>query len=133
MKYKNILLVNDDSDHAEDFVTALNAINQKIISSVESSALEALKKLRGSKLAPDMIFLDYHMPYFDGTEFLKLLRDIKALRKIPVILYSKHSGGMLKDSLDTFKGVQFLKKQGNFSKLTEVLRNVIVPEQSVKK
>ena len=77
MKYRNILLVDDDTDDAEIFVTALHAINNKIKYSVENNALEALKKLQDLKLSPDVIFLDYHMPYLDGTEFLKLLRGVK--------------------------------------------------------
>ncbi|MCP2029717.1 DNA-binding NtrC family response regulator [Flavobacterium sp. HSC-32F16] len=133
MKYRNILLVDDDTDETEIFVMAVNAINQKIKYSVENNALDALKKLQNSKLSPDIIFLDYHMPYLDGTEFLKLLRDVKELKKIPVVLYSGHSGTMLKDAEDKFKKVQFLKKQGDFKKLIELLRGIIMPEESAKK
>ncbi|MTH15867.1 response regulator [Flavobacterium sp. LC2016-01] len=133
MKYKNILLVHDDTDDAEIFVSLLKAINQKIRSSVESSALEALKKLQDSKLTPDIIFLDYHMPYLDGTEFLKLLRDIKGLKKIPVVLYSRHPEVMMLEAIAKFKKVQFLKKHGNFLKLFELLQKIILPEKSLKK
>ncbi|MCD0466057.1 response regulator [Flavobacterium sp. ENC] len=127
MKYKNILLVNDVNDDAETFVLVLNAINHKIISSVEGSALEALKKLRDSKLAPDIIFLDYNMLYFDGIGFLKLLRDIKGIKKIPVVLYSRNSGHMLEETMTKFKRVQFLKKRANFTKLFKSLQKIIIP------
>lgn len=133
MKYRNILLVDDDTDDAEIFVTALQTINNKIKYSVENNALEALKKLQHSKLSPDMIFLDYHMPYLDGTEFLKLLRSIKELKKIPVVLYSGHSGTLLKEAVDKFKKVQFLKKHENFRKLTELLNDIITLETATKK
>lgn len=52
--FKNILLVNDINDDAETFVLVLNAISNKIRSTVEESALEALKKLQDSKLSPDI-------------------------------------------------------------------------------
>lgn len=133
MKYKNILLVNDDNDHSEIFVSVLNAINHKIRSTVEDSALEALKKLQDSKLSPDIIFLDYNMTYLDGTGFLKLLRNIEGLSKIPVVLYSRNSGAMLKDAMDKFKRVHFLKKRTNFRKLFESLQKIITLEKSVKK
>ncbi|MBW1654591.1 response regulator [Flavobacterium quisquiliarum] len=133
MKYRNILLVDDDTDDAEIFVTALHAINNKIKYSVENNALEALKKLQDLKLSPDVIFLDYHMPYLDGTEFLKLLRGVKELKNIPVVLYSGHSGTLLKEAIDKFKKVQFLKKQGNFRKLTELLNDIITIETETKK
>ncbi|KUJ59096.1 response regulator [Flavobacterium sp. ANB] len=133
MKYKNILLVNDINDDAETFVLVLNAIHHKIRSSVEGSALEALKKLQDSKLSPDIIFLDYNMLYLDGTGFLKLLRDIKSLKRIPVVVYSRNSGLMLDEGMTKFKRVQFLKKHSNFRKLFKSLQKIIMPDKSEKK
>ncbi|AXB58098.1 response regulator [Flavobacterium fluviale] len=133
MKYRNILLVNDTNDDAEIFVLVLNAISDKIRSSVESSALEALKKLQDSKLAPDIIFLDYNMPYLDGSGFLKLLRDIKGLKRIPVVLYSRDSGLMIEEAMTKFNGVQFLKKRTNFRKLFKSLQNIIISEKPEEK
>lgn len=133
MRYKNILLVQYDTDDAEVFVSIFNAINHKIRSSLENSALKALKKLQDSKLSPDIIFLDYNMPYLDGTEFLKLLRGIKGLKRIPVVLYSRNSGVMEQDALAKFKRVQFLKKHRDFLKLFELLQKIIVSEKSLKK
>ena len=133
MKYKNILLVNDNKDDAENFVSVLNAINHQIGSTVEKSALKAIKKLKDSKLTPDIIFLDYNMPYFDGSAFLQLLRDIKGLKKIPVILYSQKSGVIMQDTLEKFKGVQFLKKSTNFRKLFESLQKIVMTKKSLDK
>ena len=133
MKYKNILLVNDINDDAETFVLVLNAIHHEIKSSVESSALEALKKLQDSKLLPDIIFLDYNMPYLDATGFLKLLRDIKGLKGIPVVLYSRNSGLMLEEVMSKFKGVQFLKKSANFKKLFKSLQKIMISDKSERK
>jgi len=129
MKYKNILLVNDIKNDAENFVLVLNAINHEIRSSVESSALEALKKLQDAKLAPDIIFLDYNMVYLDGIGFLKLLRNIKGLKRIPVVLYSRNSGIMLEQAMTKFKRVQFLKKHTNFRKLFKSLQKIIMCEK----
>ena len=129
MKYKNILLVNDIKNDAENFVLVLSAINHEIRSSVESSALEALKKLQDAKLAPDIIFLDYNMLYLDGIGFLKLLRNIKGLKRIPVVLYSRNSGIMLEQAMTKFKRVQFLKKHTNFRKLFKSLQKIIMCEK----
>jgi len=133
MKYKNVLLVNDINDDAETFVLVLNAINTKIRSSVEGSALEALKKLKDSKLSPDIIFLDYNMLDLDGTGFLKLLRNIKGLKRIPVVLYSRNSGHMLEEAMTKFKRVQFLKKHTDFKKLFKSLQKIIIAEKSENK
>ena len=49
------------------------------------------------------------------------------------MLYSGHSGTLLKEAIDKFKKVQFLKKQGNFRKLTELLNDIITIETETKK
>lgn len=127
MRYRNILLVNAENDDAENFALVLGAISHKIKSSVETSALEALKKLQCSALSPDIIFLDHDMRYFDGDTFLTLLRDIKGLKSIPVVLYSRNSTAMLQEVMVKFKGVQFLKKRTDFKKLFKSLQKVIIP------
>lgn len=125
MAYKNILLVDDDPDDAEIFIMALNAIDEKIKGSVESNALDALKKLKEKAKLPDIIFLDYYMPYLDGSEFLTLLREIKGFEKIPVILYSGQSAASLKSVTDDFKNVRFLKKNSDFKKIIRSLKEII--------
>jgi len=127
MKYRNILLVDDDTEDAEIFGIAVNALNPKIKYSVKNNALDALKMLQELKKFPDIIFLDYHMPYLDGSEFLKLLRDVKGLEKIPVVLYSGHSGALVKDAAAKFKKVQFLKKQNSLQDLTVLLQQILEP------
>lgn len=125
MNYKNILLVDDDADDAEIFVMALAAIDAKIKSSVENNALKALKKLREAKKLPDVIFLDYYMPYLDGSEFLELLWEIKGLKKIPVVLYSGQSGSAIKEAVKKFKHLKFLKKPSNFKDVINSLQEIL--------
>jgi len=132
MGYKSILLVDDDADDAEIFASALNAISDKIKCCLENNALTALNKLKDAKLSPDIIFLDFHMPYLDGTEFLKLLRGIKELKHVPVVLYSGHSGMVLKEAAGKFKNVRYLKKHGNFRKIVELLKGILLHREDLK-
>lgn len=92
------MLVDVDDEDAELFVIALHAIDVKIQYSIRSNVFDALKMLQAPKKTPDIIFLDYHMPYLDGSEFLKLLRKMEGLEKTPVVLYSGHSGGVIRDA-----------------------------------
>ncbi|MFH6991065.1 response regulator [Flavobacterium sp. FlaQc-48] len=92
-----------------------------------------LKKLQDSKLSPDIIFLDYNMLYLNGMGFLKLLRDIKGLKRIPVVLYSRSSGLRIEEAMTKFRKVQFLKKRANFRKLFKSLQKIILAEKSEKK
>jgi len=45
MLYSNILLIDDDEDDQEIFVTALNELDSSVVCQAEHSALEALQKL----------------------------------------------------------------------------------------
>ncbi len=49
-------------------------------------ALDAIHELK-----PDLVILDLIMPYRDGYEVLRLLREKKETRKIPVIILSAKS------------------------------------------
>lgn len=119
--------MDDDADEAEIFGMALHAIDHKIKFSIQNNALDTLKMLHAPKKTPDIIFLDFYMPYLDGSEFLKLLRKIKGLETIPVVLYSGHSRSPFKDADAAFKNVQFMKKQHNLKDLTALLQQLLLP------
>jgi CheY-like chemotaxis protein len=124
MRYKNILLVDHTND-AQLFITALKAVDEKIISTVENNALQALKNLNETNSFPDLIFLDYHMPYIEGTEFLDLLRSIKGLKKVPVVFYSGHSFEAVKNAVKKQKAVWCMEKQNNLSMIAKSVKEII--------
>ncbi|GAA3757460.1 response regulator [Flavobacterium ginsengiterrae] len=133
MQYKNILLVDDDTDDTEIFQMAVASFDSNIKISIENNALKSLKKLKETTKFPDIIFLDYYMPYLDGSEFLKLLREIKGLKKIPVVLYSGQAGSAIKDVAATFKDVKFLKKKSDFRDIVDSLKSIIKSETPISK
>lgn len=52
---------------------------------------EALKKLEDPQCNPDLILLDILMPYVDGMEVLKKIKEQDRLKNIPVILLTNLS------------------------------------------
>lgn len=128
MKYKKILLVDDDLEDAEIFKMAVDAVDAKIKVSIQTNALTALNKLKQSDKFPDIIFLDYYMPYLDGSAFLKLLRQVEGLEKIPVVLYSGQSGSEVKDAGEKFNDVRFVKKKSSFRDIIDSLTEVLDSE-----
>lgn len=129
MAYRKILLVDDDAEDAEIFVMAINAIDPTIKCVVENNALDALKKLTIANKHPDVIFLDFYMPYLDGGSFLKLLREIKGLKKIPVVLYSGHFDANISEVTTRFKNIAFVEKSSSFKDIIETLK-VILDQKS---
>jgi CheY-like chemotaxis protein len=125
MKQHYILLVDDDPDDAEIFTTAVKAVDDRIKISAENNALDALKKLKDARKLPQIIFLDYYMPYLDGSEFIELLRSIKGMKKIPVVFYSGHSSEALEELTQKHKTAGFVQKQNTFAELIQSLKGIL--------
>lgn len=125
MGYKHLLLIDSNSDYAEIFTMAIKAIDSSVKFTIETNALQAFKNLNSAKKLPDIIFLDFHMPYLDRQEFLKLLHTIKGLKKIPLILYSGHSDNTITALTKNFKSLAFLEKPNNFRDIIESLQMIL--------
>lgn len=82
------LLIDDDFDDQEVFVTAAAEVNSATTCQVISDARDALQFLRRTTDLPDLIFLDINMPRMNGFEFLVELKKDERLQYIPVIFYS---------------------------------------------
>ena len=124
MGYKNILLI-DYTNGAAPFMAAINAVDEKIKSTIENNALQALKKLSETNAFPDLIFLHYHMPHMQGGEFVELLRSIKGLRKVPIVFYCGHSSEAVKNAAQKHKAVWYIEKQHNLNSITKSLKEII--------
>jgi CheY-like chemotaxis protein len=122
-KEKCCLLVEDDPEDQEFFISALRHVSSTTGCYVVSNGEEALRVLLQSDFNPDYIFTDLNMPKMGGLEFLKNLRSMERFKDIPVIIissdlseeqvrqlknlrvmeyYSKSRIGMLKDILKKY-------------------------------
>jgi DNA-binding response OmpR family regulator len=83
-KRKQVLIVDDEPS----ILKLLNFIlsKQYSIHTMESGYKAHLWLEDGN--FPDIIILDLHMPYFDGTSFLKSIKISGYYREIPVIILS---------------------------------------------
>jgi len=66
MRYKNILLIDDDDEDQEIFLSAVEEVSNSASCIAFSGATEALKKLATKDINPDVIFLDLNMPIMNG-------------------------------------------------------------------
>jgi len=81
------MIVEDDSFVMDIYRTKLEQENFKVIEAV--NGMEAMKKLRD--IQPNLILLDIIMPFMDGLEVLKKIKEDERLKNIPVILLTNLS------------------------------------------
>lgn len=88
----HILLCDDDPDDHYFFTLALNDISPPPKVTFVHSGEEMLTSLSafGEADMPQLIFLDYTLPFDGGTNYLKKLKATEDLREIPVIIQSDH-------------------------------------------
>lgn len=85
---KKIMLVEDDPFISDIYHIKLDEAGYDV--SLASNGLEVIKKLEEGEL-PDLMLLDIVMPYMDGRDVLKTMRENEAWKDIPVILLTNIS------------------------------------------
>ncbi len=120
---KTILLVDDDEDEHEIFLSALKNIcsNFHLVSADScDNALDMLKHLE-----PDYIFIDLNMPRTNGIICLQEIKKIKRLAHIPVYMYS--TGINTKEGQKALQlgAVDYLVKTNSLSTLGALLKKII--------
>lgn len=84
---KKILIVEDDAFIRD--IYQLKFTQEGFEVSTADNGLEAIKKLE--QAIPDVMLLDIVMPYMDGMEVLKKIKENEAWKKIPVIMLTNIS------------------------------------------
>ena len=92
MKYKNILLVDDDLDDRMLFEQTLGEMAPHMRMQGVENGLEMMTLLDqcADNELPDLIILDQNMPKMTGKESLVFLKANPRYKDIPVIIYSTY-------------------------------------------
>jgi DNA-binding NtrC family response regulator len=125
VNYRNILLIDDDLDDQEIFMTAVNDVFNSVMCKAMDDASDALKKLIAKELNPDVIFLDLNMPLMSGQKFLVELKKVDSLNHIPVIIFSTSSQPATIALMKELGAKEFITKPGNFDMLINLLRPLL--------
>ena len=125
MKYNKILLIDDDEDDQEIFLSALSQINTLIACTTVGNAYTALQKLVDKQLTPDVIFLDLNMPIMNGQQFLAAIKENAELKDIPVVIFSTSSHPATIQLAKKTGAMEFITKPNRFDDLLEILRSFL--------
>ena len=85
---KKILIIEDNDEIRENTAELLGLHNYDVFTAEEGGEGFELAK----KHEPDLILCDIMMPETDGRRFLKLARNDKMVREIPLIFFSAGTG-----------------------------------------
>lgn len=126
MPYKNILLIDDDSDDTQFFVEAVQEVGKESICRTALNPVKALEDLEKAEQLPDIIFLDYNMPAVNGLEFLKRMGQIERLKNIEVIVLSTPPEEVMVPWLDCHNiRVRYISKPVHMEELKQILKELL--------
>ena len=125
MTYRNIMLIEDDVDDQEFFLTAIKELTDSVIIRVLDNAKTALQILESKQNPVDLIFLDLNMPLMDGQDFLRILKKNEALNQIPVVVLSTISHPITIKYAKELGALDFITKPTKLSELKKILKLII--------
>ena len=122
---KPILLVEDDRVDAMTVQRALKELKVMNQLDIAGDGEEALAFLRDPENErPCIILLDLNMPRMNGIEFLEVIKQDQALKRIPVVVLT--TSAEEQDKVDSFSlGVAgYMVKPVDYEQFVEVVRTI---------
>lgn len=116
---KSILLVDDSNMQ----LRALNELlKQKYEVRMATSGMQALTLI--GKKKPDMIFLDYEMPGWDGKKTLEMIRELDESKDVPVVFLTGVSGQEHINAVLELKPAGYLLKPADAEMIFGIIEEV---------
>ena len=120
---KRVLVVDDNPILLR---TAKEMLDEQYQVSIAVSAEQAYKSI--SRNMPDIILLDYEMPFTNGIEVLEQLRQNATTKDIPVIFFTGSSDREVVEKLVGLKPDGYLLKPPNKKKMLSIIERTLNPE-----
>jgi two-component system chemotaxis response regulator CheY len=101
-------LIVDDSQESRFLLGRIlkKSFNTEIVEAKDGK--DALRKIPSEK--PDIVFLDYEMPFLNGKETLQAIRSNPEYKDLPVVMVTSHSERDLVRELLSYKVSGYLTK-----------------------
>ncbi|MBF4519430.1 response regulator [Flavobacterium sp. ANB] len=126
MPYKNILLIDDDSDDTQIFLDAVQAVNKEVVCRTSFNPSKAIEELTATEDLPDIIFLDYNMPAVNGLEFIQRIQQIERLKHLEIIVISTPPKEVMLPWLERNNTVvKYISKPNSIDELKQILQQLL--------
>ena len=124
---KTILFVDDDIDDRDLMAEIVQKINPSVNAVFAQNGLEAIEYLNTKKemaQLPCLIVLDLNMPFLDGKETYKKIKEELQLQAVPVIIFTSSLNPNDK-VLFTNLGVEFYTKPDDFGYYNTLISRMV--------
>ncbi|MGZ4042763.1 MAG: response regulator [Bacteroidia bacterium] len=112
-KTLHLLLANEEKSDCLMFSKALSQIPITSRLKTVHDGEELMKHLlKNTDKAPDLLFLDFNMPFKSGAECLSEIKQNKKLKNIPVVIYSTNLRGEVTSFLYEQGAHYYIQKVG---------------------
>ena len=118
-----IVIIEDDTDDCEIFDAAIKQISAAIQLECSNDCVDILNKLES--FAPQLIFIDLHLPLKDGLDCLVDIHNAIALCNIPIIMYTGISSPIDIERAATLGAKIYFEKPSSLGELVTHLREVL--------
>ena len=127
-RFKNIMLVDDDSDDRDLFFEAIAFVSPTAKVETKRDGEELMDHLSKTHSLPDVIFLDLNMPRKNGKECLAEIMADGRLNTIPVVIYTTSLNPT--DIHETFNqgACRFFRKPNSVEDLKELLNILLMSD-----
>lgn len=88
MAIQSVMIIEDDEIAAEILQKYIHHYSSDIHIEWSWNGYEALVRIQ--EVRPQIIFLDYMMPKFDGLEFLKSIKELNTIRDTKIAIISAY-------------------------------------------
>jgi len=126
MKYRKVLLIDDDLDDQEIFTMALDQISPELECIIFKNSDEALLKLIQEQIKVDIIFLDLNLPRMSGQEILMKINEMEYFQNIPIIIFSTSSDKHTIKKLYELGASDFITKPNKLHLLVDTLKSIFI-------
>ena len=125
MRFRNLMIVDDDEDDREFFIEVIQNIDDKMVCITAENGQEAIDKLTNGRHRPDVIFLDLNMPLMNGRQFLMEIKKHAQLAHIPVVILTTSSDLHTKVETKRLGALDFITKPDRITAWETTLREFL--------
>jgi CheY-like chemotaxis protein len=120
---KHILIAEDDSDDVDFFKEAVKENCPMVEVTVAEDGKKLLSVLETIPI-PDIIVLDLNMPYVNGKDCIKAIRQKDKFHNVPIVVYSTSSNQYDMEYCLSNGANHYLIKPGTYSAISQLVHKL---------